>query len=237
MSLTYSTYLSSIANLMPVPTSDAGFVTMVPNMIDDAEQDLYRTLDLLNVVTRDSTAALSLNSRNFTLPSSIGTFVVTQQLNVITPAGTSNPDAGTRNPLVPISKEALDFMWPSSTGSAVPSYFAPITQGVFIVGPWPNAAYQVETVGTIRPAALGSSITTTLLSVYFPDLFVARSMVFAAAYMKNFGAAVDDPRSGVTWQSHYESMLKSAQTEEARKKFMSEAWTDKTPAMAGSPRV
>ena len=237
MSITYSNYLTSIANLMPVPTGDPGFVTMVPNMIDDAEQDLYRTLDLLNTVTRDSTTALTAGNRNFTLPSSIGTFVVTQELNVITPVGTSNPDAGTRNPLTPITKEALDFMWPSSNGSTVPTYFAPVTQGVFVVGAWPDQAYQVEVVGTIRPAPLGSSNTTTLLSVYFPDLFVARSMVFAAAYMKNFGAAVDDPKSGVTWEQHFGTMLKSAQTEEVRKKFMSEAWSDKTAAMAGSPRV
>jgi len=206
-------------------------------MIDDAEQDLYRTLDLLNTVTRDSTAALTAGNRNFTLPSSIGTFVVTQELNVITPAGTANPDLGTRNPLTPITKEALDFMWPSSTGSAVPTYFAPVTQGVFVVGAWPDQSYQVEVVGTIRPAPLSVSNTTTLLSVYFPDLLVARSMVFAAAYMKNFGAAVDDPKSGMTWEQHFGTMLKSSQTEEARKKFMSEAWSDKTTAMAGSPRV
>lgn len=237
MSLTYSTYITSIANLMPTLTSDPGFVTMAPNMIDDAEQDLYRTLDLLNTVTRDSTAALTAGNRNFTLPSSIGTFIVTQELNVITPAGTTNPDAGTRNGLTPITKEALDFMWPSSTGSAVPTYFAPVTQGLFVVGAWPDQSYQVEVVGTIRPAPLSVSNTTTLLSVYFPDLFFARSMVFAAAYMKNFGAAVDDPKSGVTWEQHYQTMLHSAQTEEARKKFQSEAWSDKTPAMAGSPRA
>jgi hypothetical protein len=237
MSLTYSTYLNSIANLMPVPTSDAGFQTMVPNMIDDAEQDLYRTLDLLNTVTRDSSAAFTTGTRTFNLPSSIGTFIVTQQLNAITPAGQVNPDSGSRNPLAPISKEFLDAAWPSSQGSTVPAYFAMVTQGQVIVGPWPDQAYQVEVVGTIRPAPLGSSNTTTLLSWYFPDLFVCRSMVFAAAYMKNFGSAVDDPKSGVTWESHYESMLKSAQTEEARKKFMSEAWSDKTTAMAGTPRV
>lgn len=237
MTLTYSTYLTTIANLMPVPSSDAGYVAMQPNMIDDAEQDLYRTLDLLNTVTRDSTGALTTSTRNFTLPSSIGTFVVVQQLNVITPAGTTNPENGTRNPLVPMAKEALDFMWPSSTGSTVPTYFGMVTEGAVIVGPWPDQAYQVEVVGTIRPAPLSSSNVTTLLTWYFPDLFVARSMVFAAAYMKNFGAAVDDPKSGLTWEAHYQSMLASAKTEEARKKFMSEAWSDKQPAMAGTPRV
>src|SRR5215470_14515695 len=108
MSLTFATWFSSIANLASVPTSDPNFQAMLPNCIDDAELRIYRDLDLLNTVTRDSSAAFTLSSRNFNLPSSNGTFVVTQQLNVITPSGTSNPDSGTRNPLTPASKEMLD---------------------------------------------------------------------------------------------------------------------------------
>src|SRR5882672_10362622 len=237
MSLTYSSWVSSIANLTQIPSGDPNFQAMLPNCIDDAEPDLYRTLDLLNTVTRDSSAALTSGLRTFNLPSSIGTFVVTQQINVITPAGTSNPDSGTRNALTPASKELLDSMWPSSALSTVPTYFAMVTQGQIIVGPWPDQAYQMEVVGTIRPQALSSTNTTTLLSWYFPDLFVTRSMVFAAGYMKNFGAAVDDPKAGVTWESHYQAMLASAKTEEQRKKFASEAWSDKMPTAAGTPRV
>jgi len=237
MSLTYSTYVSSIANLMPVPSSDAGFQTMLPNMIDDAEQRLYRSLDLLNTSVRDSSAAMTAGVRNFNLPSTLGTFIVTDEVNVITPAGQSDPESGARNQLVPASDEMLNAMWPSVTGSSVPQYFAMVNQDLIIVGPWPDQAYQVEVVGTIRPQALSSSNTTTLLSVYFPDLLVAASMVFAAGYMKNFGAAVDDPKAGVTWEGHLQELLKSANTEEMRKKFSTEGWSDKGPSMAGTPRI
>src|SRR5579863_6544206 len=120
MSLTYSSWANSIATLAQIPASDANFNTMLPNCIDDVEQRLYRTLDLLNTVTRDSSAALTAGLRTFNLPSSIGTFYVTEEINVITPAGTSNPDLGTRNTLVPVSKEMLDMLWNSSTGSTVP---------------------------------------------------------------------------------------------------------------------
>jgi hypothetical protein len=237
MSLTYTSYLASIANLMPVPTTDPDFQTMVPNMIDDAEQRLYRTLDLLDTSVRDSSAALTSGSRNFNLPSTLGTFIVTDEVHAITPAGTSNPDAGTRHQLVPSSEEMLNAMWPSVTGSSVPQYFAMVNQNLIIVGPWPDQAYQMEIVGTIRPAPLSVSNTTTLLSVFFPDLMVAASMVFAAAYMKNFGAAVDDPKAGVTWEGHFQELLKSAAVEEQRKKFSTEGWSDKGPSMAGTPRV
>lgn len=236
MSLTAVTWLQTISNLAQIPTNDPNFSAIVPNIIDDAEQRLYRELDLLNTVVRDSSAALTAGVRTFNLPSALGTFIVTQQLNVVTPSGQSNPDSGTRNPLTPSSKEMLDSMWPSVSGSTVPTYFAPVSQSTMIVGPWPDQSYQVEVVGTIRPIPLYQT-STTLLSVYFPDLLVAASMVFVAGYMKNYGAAVDDPQQGVSWESHYQRLMASAQTEEQRKKFQSEAWSDKTPAAAGAPRA
>jgi hypothetical protein len=235
MSLTYTTYVSSLANLLPVSPSDPGFQTVFPNIIDDAEQRLYRELDLIDTSVRDSSAALSTGTRNFNIPSSLGTFIVTDEINIITPVGTSDPELGTRNALVPTSEEVLNFLWPSSTGSAVPQYFAMVNQGLIIVGPWPDQAYQVEAVGTIRPLPISTSNVTTLLSVFFPDLFIAASMVFAAAYQKNFGAAVDDPKSGVTWEGHLQALLTSAATEEARKKFTAAGWSSKEPAPLATP--
>jgi hypothetical protein len=236
MSLTYTTYQNSLVNLMPVPSAaDPGFSMDLPNVIDYAELRCYRDLQLLNTVTRDSSAALSLNTRTFNLPSSVATFVVTQDINVITPAGTVAPDSGTRNPLVPSSKEMLDFMWPSSSGSTVPTYFAMVTQTTIVVGPWPDQAYQVEVVGTVRPTPLSATNASTILSTYFPDLFIAASMVRLAGLMKNYGMAVDDPQQGVTWEQQYTKLLASAQTEEAMKKFQSQGWSPNVPAPLATP--
>jgi len=237
MSLDFTSWQNSIANLASIPASDANFQTMLPNCIDDVEQRLYRDLDLLNTVTRDPSGALTAGLRTFNLPSANGTFVVLQQLNAITPSTQSNPELGARNPLTPTSKEMLDMMWPSVTGSSVPSYFAMISQSTVIVGPWPDASYQMEAVGTIRPTPLSSSNITTLLTVYFPDLWISASMVFVAGYMKNYGVMVDDPKQGVSWESHTETLLKSAAVEEQRKKFSSESWSDKTPSMSGMQRA
>jgi hypothetical protein len=235
MSYTYTQFVSSLSNLMVVPSTDPGFNTDLPNIIDDAELRCYRDLDLLNTIVRDSSSAVSTGTRTFNLPSSLGTFVVTEEINIITPSGISNPENGTRNALVPASKEMLDVLWPSSTGSTVPTYFAMITQTTVIFGPWPDAAYQAEVVGTIRPTALSSTNATTLLSQYFPDLFLAASMVRAAGFMKNYGSAVDDPRQAITWQSHYTDLLNSSKVEEARKKFTSQGWSPKEPAPLATP--
>jgi hypothetical protein len=235
MALTYSQYVTDLANLLVVPSTDPNYAVVLPNIIDDAEQRIYRDLDLLNTVVRDASATLSTATRTFNLPSSVGTFVVTEEINVITPAGTSNPELGTRNALIPASKEMLDMMWPSVTGSTVPVYFAMVTQGQIILGPWPDAAYQVEVVGTQRPAPLSATNVTTLLSVYLPDLFMAASMVFGSAFQKNFGAGGDDPKSAVSWEGHYSALLASAKTEEMRKKFSSQGWSSKEPAPIATP--
>ena len=220
MSLTWSQFTTQLANFLVIPVNDPNFITALPSIIDDAEQNSYRDLDLLNTVFRDSTTNLTAGNRNFSEaanPNGNGPFLVTQQLNVITPSGTSNPDSGTRNPLLPASKEMLDVLYPSSVGSDVPKYFAPINQNNFIVAPWPDQNYTVEVVGTQRPAPLSASNTTTLLSTYFPDVFLNAALVMGAGYLKNFGAAADDPQSGVTWQSKYDKSLKSATIEEMRK--------------------
>jgi len=238
--LTYLTFTTSLANFLVVPVTDPNYILALPSIIDDAEQLSYRDLDLINTIYRDSSVALVAGNRNFTEATSPtnGPFVVTQQFNAISPAGTTNPDLGTRNPLLPCSKEMLDALYPSSTGSGIPQYFAPITQNSFIVGPWPDAAYTIEAVGTQRPAPLSVTNTTTLLSVYLPDVFLNAALVMGYGYMKDYGAMADDPKSGMSWQTKYDMAKKSALIEEARKKFQAQGWGSlSTGAEATPPRT
>lgn len=218
--LDYPTYVTALASEMVVPSTDPNFQTILPTIITNAELRGYRDLDLIDTTVRDSSATFTLSTRNFTLPSTLGTFIVCEQLNVITPAGTTNPESGTRNPLIPVSIDTLDFLWPSATGSTLPTYFALMDQDLAIVGPFPDQAYTVEVVGTVRPPSLSSAVLTTPLSVFFPDIFLAASMIEASAYQRNFGAMADDPKQAQSWESHYQMLLKSAATEEQRKKFL-----------------
>lgn len=218
MPLTYATFVSSLANMMVVPQTDPGFQAMIPNCLDDAELFLQRKLDLVDSTQRDSSATLTTGTRNFNLPSSIGTFIVVEQMNVITPAGTTNPDSGTRVPLLPSSIDTLDYLWPSATGSTVPVYWAQFDQDSVILGPWPDQAYTVEVVGTQRFTPLYTSQTTSPLSVFFPDLLLAASLVFASGYQRNFGSMADDPKTAQSWRAWLEAKLNDAVTEENKKK-------------------
>lgn len=237
MSLTYSAFTSQLANFLVIPITDPNFIQALPSLIDDAEQKIYRDLQLQNTIFRDSSVALVAGNRNFAEATSTtnGPFIVTQQLNVITPAGTTNPDLGTRNPLLPATKEMMDALYPSSAGAGVPQYFAPVNQNNFVVGPWPDQNYTVEVVGTQRPAPLSASNQTTLLSVYLPDLFLNAALVVSAGYQLNFSAASDNPQAGVNWLSEYNRALKSAQTEEFMKAYSSQGWSSANPNPVASP--
>lgn len=231
MALNYSSYVTDLANLLVVPATDPNYVTVLPNIIDDAEQRIYRELDLLSTIVRDSSGTLVANSRNFTFPQH---FVVSESINVYTPAGTTT----NRNQLVPVTREFLDAVWPneaSASTPSVPQYYAMVTDQQIIVGPAPDANYTMEVVGTIRPAPLSASNTTTYLTNYLPDLFMAASLVFAAGYLQNYGAMVDNPQQAMSWETHYKSLFESANVEENRKKYAAQAWSPKQPSPLATP--
>lgn len=234
MSYTYATYSAALAELMVTTALDPDFVAIEPSIITYAEQRIYRELDLLSTIVRDQSATLTANSRNFTLPQGQGRFVTTQGFNVFTPVSTTT----TRNQLVPTTRDYLDATWPSETASTAPSLpanFAMITDQTIIVGPPPDAAYTVEVIGTIRPAPLSATNTTTFLSLYLPDLFLAASMVFASGYQKNFGSQSDDPKMGVSWESQYGSLKESALVEQLRDKWQSVSWSSMSPSPIATP--
>lgn len=236
MSLNFSTYQLQLANLMVQVVTDPNFGTFLPGCIDYAEQRMYRELDLQVSRVVDSSANLIANARNFTLPTSIGVYTVVEQINIITPAGTTAASSGTRNPLTPITKEYLDFAWPNAqTFTGVPIYYAPINNTTYVVGPSPDQAYNVEVIGTQRPLPLSASNTTTFLTTFLPDVFMAASMVFATAYQRDFGSMVDDPQRAASWESQYKMLMQSANVEELRKRFMGPGWQAMQPSPIATP--
>jgi len=231
--LTYSSYVNQIATLAVVPSTDPNFVSILPQMITYAENRIYRDLDLLSTTTSNSSYFLTQGSRTLSVPS--GTFVTVQQLNVIYPANVTNPDQGTRISLLPTTKEFLDNVYNSPSVTGTPQYFAVFQDNTYYVGPWPDANYTVEIVGTIRPNSLSASNTTTFISLYLPDLFIMASMVYISAYQRNFGRMSDDPAMAQSYEGQYQVLLRGATVEEYRKKFEAAGWTSMSPAAPATP--
>jgi len=236
MPLNYTTYTQQIANIMVVSTSDTNFQIMLPGMIDYAEQRIYRELDLIYTQVTDSTATVSSGNRNFNLPTSIGTFIITDNINIITPAGTQAA-LGTRVQLTPTSREFLDIAYPSGqTATGVPEFYAMASNAGVIFGPAPDAPYVAEVVGVQRPTPLSTANSSTILTQYVPDLMIAASMVFGAGYMRDFGAQSDNPQMAQSWEAQYKSLFASAAVEQARASFQSEGWTSDQPSPIATPK-
>lgn len=229
----YSTLTTNIAlNLGDSNyVNDVNFQAAIQLGIQDAEQRICREVDFLGAIVTQTTT-LTAGNRNLNWGNS---FFVVESLNVITPATTTNPDQGTRNPVLPATKEVCDNLYPSSTASGVPSYLGRVTQSSAVLAPWPDQAYTVEITGTQRPTPLSASNTTTFISTYLPDLMVAATMIYMSGYIQNFSATGDNPQMATNWQGHYQDLLKSATTEEARKKFEAEGWSAKEPSPIATP--
>ena len=233
MALTYNQFVTDLANMLVVPPADPNYLTVLPNIIDDAEQRMYREFDFLATIVRDNSGVLTPNSRNFTFPQH---FVVSESINVFTPVTVNTY----RNPLISVSREFLDTVYPDETaggccGPAVPEYYAMITDQTIIVGPSPDAAYTMEVVGTIRPAPLSNANQTTYLTLYLPDLFFTAALIFGYGYLKDYGAGTDDPNAPANWAAHYNVLKQSADIEENRKKYAAQAWTPKQPTPYATP--
>lgn len=226
MSLTYATFTTALANFLVMPITQPEFVSAIPNIIDDAEQRIYRELDLLSTVT-GAVGTLSIGGQVLFLPpsgSGEGPFVVVQDVRVVTPIGADPSSAGKSTPLLSMAKEMLMYLYADNTVNGVPQYFAMFNQASILIGPRPDAAYNVLISGTVRPLPLSVSNPATFLSTYLPDVFLNAALSIGAGYLKDFGAATDDPQSGVTWEKKYQTQLKSAATEEVRKKSQDQGW-------------
>lgn len=232
--MNYATWVATLSNLTVIDAADPNFVQILPECEEYASNRLYGELDLLNTVTRQ-TGTLTANNRNFTLPNSAGRFVVTNGINIVTPSTATNPDLGTLNQCLPTTRDYLDAAWPSVAGAGVPVNYAMITDQTVVFGPWPDAAYTAQAIGTFRPAPLSASNTTTPLTLYWPQLYVAAAMVFMSGYMRNFGSQADDPKSAMSWETQYQTLFSSANVETNRSKYASGAWGSLQPAPIATP--
>ena len=231
--LTYSQYVTQIATMAVVAENDPAFVEILPQMITYAENRMCRDLDFLFTSTALTGFACTVGTRSITVPE--GTFVVSEQINIITPAGTADPNAGTRVPCLPTTKEFLDAVYGASTYTGIPQYFVPFNDNLFLIGPYPDQNYYVEIVGTFRPSSLSISNPTTFISLYLPDVMIMASMVYVSAYQRNFGRQSDDPAMAQSYEGQYQALLKGAAVEEARKKFEASGWSSQSPSPVATP--
>ncbi len=201
--------------------TNSDFQAILPACIADAELRIERDLDLLATRVTDETGKLTQNRKQFILPKTVGTFIVLEQLRVIFP--TTAGAAGIWGPpLLPVSKDTIDFQFPSEVAPSSPSFptmWCPIDQATVNVGPPPDGSYLMSCYGTMRFAHLMPTTEgSTYISSQFRDLFLAAEMLFVSAFQRNWSAQADDPAMSRSWSAEYDRLLAAAGPEELRKK-------------------
>jgi hypothetical protein len=224
--MNYTDWQNAVEAILQL-TTDPDFATIEPRAIEYTENRLQRDLQLLGCDITDETGTLAANSRKFTLPTDIGAYIVVTEVYPII--------GGVRQaPILPVSRIFLDLVWPADTGVAgnVPNMWAPYDQLNILIGPPSTATVTIGIVGEQRVAQLSGSHATNLLSTFFPDLYLACSLIFLAGYQRDYGTQAEDPQKAQSWENQYQMLLASATVEEGRKRLMGPAWS---PRVAVSP--
>ena len=237
MSLTYTTWTTEIALLSQFNATDPDFLSNLPSCSDYATDRITRELDLLNTATSTSTPVLTVGTRIVNLSSLNPVFNVIRDINVLTPQGTTNPDLGLRNPLVIGSRAIMDWIYGSDSVTGVPEFWRPVTDQIIAVAPYPDKAYNIEVVGTVRPSPLSGTTATNWISTYLPDLLIAASMIQMSGFKMNFGAQSDDPQQAQSWEAQYIKLRDSAATEDAMRRYYATGWSSQLPNQFNTART
>lgn len=247
--LTYNGYVTQIATMAVVGTQtvsgvvqgvDTAFNAIIPQMLNYAELRIQRDVDLLPSVTSNSYTFIG-GTNQLQIPTN----------DFITVQTVSASNAGNLYPLIPTTKEFLQNVYGSSSATGMPKYFAMVggdlatggtTYNNILFGPYADQAYTAAVTGTVRLPTLYQNATTvlantgtTFISTYLPDLLIMASMIYISAFQRNFGRQSDDPAMAQSYESQYQALLKSATTEEYRKKFQGMAWSSLSLPVAATP--
>ena len=113
-------YVNQIATMAVVAEDDEAFLAILPQAITYAENRIYRDLDFMFTSVANTSYSIVQGSRKITVfeadffPEENGTLIVCEQINLLTPAGATDPNEATRVPLLPTTKEFLDSVYGSS---------------------------------------------------------------------------------------------------------------------------
>lgn len=241
MALNYSTCVSELATITAISSTflvsgDGNFNGIMDGIIDYGEGRLYRDLDLPAARVTDTSVVCTSGVRTIALSTIQGTLLSIESLNLYSSAGTTSSNS-TRIPLVPTSKAVIDTVYPSALSSncGLPEFFARVTDTQLNLGPTPDAPYRTEVVATVRPNPLSASNSSTWLTQNVPELFIAACMVFAAGYMRDFGAQTENPQVSQSWENQYQTLLRTMNVDSLRMKFQSDAWTSQVPSPVATP--
>jgi hypothetical protein len=161
-------------------TSTGGFVENIPVFVKQAEQRIYNTVQIPSL-RKNSTGTLTANNKYLSAPTD---YLSTYSLAVI------NAD-GSYTYLLNKDVNFIREAYPTPTDTGVPAYYALFgpqytypTELSFILGPTPDANYNVELHYFYYPESIVTA-STTWLGDNFDTVLLYGSLLEADAFMKS----------------------------------------------------
>jgi hypothetical protein len=242
--LTWNGFVSAVANLAVedvslvngVMTGNAQFNQALATAISYSENRCQRDLDLLALET----------SRGYVLTTGINLLAV-PPTDFVTVRTIEVGGA----PLLPVSKEYVQNVFPSGSTLGTPTVFAMYGGGAsdggnaasnILLGPAPDTPYAATVTGTQRMPSLYYSATTPLaatgttwISTNLPDLLVQAAMIPISEYQRQFGATSNDPQMPGIYEQNYMTLMNGVRTENLRARFAASAWSSAATSVAATP--
>jgi hypothetical protein len=169
------------------PSSD--FVVQIPVFVQQAEQRIYNTVQFPSL-RKNMTGVVSTNNKYLSAPDD---FLSVYSLAVITDVTGGNLNTGTYEYLLNKDVNFIRQAYPTPQDTGVPRYYAlfgPTVNGStitnelsFILGPTPNANYNVELHYYYYPQSIVTA-NTSWLGDNFDTVLLYGSLVEAYTYMK-----------------------------------------------------
>lgn len=216
----YAALELKIQTHIEVPDGDTNLDAMLPDIINFGELRIYRDMkELLAEHDQDTALSFTSGNREITVPTNM--FIV-EALSFV--------NSGLTTPLLPVSKQFIDMIWPTQATTGTMQYFCMKDRTTAIVAGTPASSYQAVFTGYVRDDPLSSTNTTTYIGDNFPDLLFASCMIYAAGYQRDYGQQADDPQKALSWERMYQNLLPAAIAQEERKSGRGPGWTAHAPA-------
>ena len=166
--------------------TESNFVAEIPVFVQQAEQRIYNSVQFPSI-RKNVTGITTTSNKYLSCPSD---FLAVYSMAVITDVTGSNLNTGTYEYLLNKDVNFIRQSYPSPNDTGVPRYYAlfgPQSANVdelsFIIGPTPDAAYNVELHYYYYPPSIVTS-GTSWLGDNFDSVLLYGSLVEAYTYMK-----------------------------------------------------
>jgi len=180
----YSALSAAIQAYTENPSSD--FVAQIPVFVQQAEQRIYNTVQFPSL-RKNVTGNATANNKYLQCPSD---FLAVYSIAVVTDVTGGNLNTGTYEYLLDKDVNFIRQAYPTPNDTGVPRYYALFgprsdneAELAFILGPTPDAAYDIELHYYYYPQSIVTA-GTSWLGDNFDSVLLYGSLVEAYTYMK-----------------------------------------------------